>query len=167
MKSMPDYQDEKQRAETRIPSASYVPAREDYPAADPATGIVSFLSSTERDGHFRVPRRMRIVAVMGNVELDLREAEIGLGVSVIEAVSVMGNIEITVPPDVAIECEGDALLGTFSVEYKGKVNTAAASRDKTIRITGNAYLASVTVRVKGPDEAMLARLGRTFGRHRR
>jgi predicted membrane protein len=110
---------------------------------------------------------MRALAVLGNIELDLREAEIGYGVSVIEAVSVLGNIEITVPPEVTIECEGDALLGNFSVEYKGKVNTGAANRDRTIRITGNAYLASVTVRVKGPDTPLMARLGSTFGRNPR
>lgn len=140
---------------------------EDLPVADAAKGVVSFLSSTERHGSWRLPRRMRVVAVLGNVELDLREAVIGFGVSLIETVSVMGNIEITVPPEIAIECEGDALLGNFSVEYKGKVNTAAASGERTIRITGSAYLASVTVKVKGPDKAMLARIGRTFGRNRR
>ena len=40
---------------------------------------------------------------------------IGLGVSFIEAVAVMGNIEITVPPDVAVESDGDAVLGSFVV----------------------------------------------------
>jgi predicted membrane protein len=110
---------------------------------------------------------MRALAVLGNIELDLREAEIGFGVSVIEAVSVLGNIEVTVPPEVAVECEGDALLGNFTVQYEGRVNTGLANRDRTIRITGNAYLASVTIKVKGPDEDMLARLGRTFGRNRR
>ena len=163
---MPDYESEKQQTRTTIPEASYVPAREDQPL-DPSSGLVSFLSSTERQGPWHLPRRMRALAVLGNIELDLREAEVGYGVSVIEAVSVLGNIEITVPPEIAIECEGDALLGNFSVEYKGKVNTAAANRDRTIRITGNAYLASVTVRVKGPDKPIMARLGSTFGRNPR
>ena len=162
---MPDYQSEKEGAKSSIPEPSYVPVREEQPT-DPSSGVVSFLSSTERQGSWRLPRRMRALAVLGNIELDLREAEIGFGVSVIEAVSVLGNIEVTVPPEVAVECEGDALLGNFTVQYEGRVNTALANRDRTIRITGNAYLASVTVKVKGPDEDMLARLGRTFGRNR-
>jgi hypothetical protein len=163
---MPDYRTETPLNKPTIPEASYVPMR-DEPTGDPSTGVVSFLSSNERQGSWQLPRRMRALAVLGNIELDLREAEIGFGVSVIEAVSVLGNIEVTVPPDVAVECEGDALLGNFTVQYEGRVNTSLANRDRTIRITGNAYLASVTVKVKGPDEDMLARLGRTFGRHRR
>ena len=46
---------------------------------------------------------------------EVRDAVIGIGVSVIEAVAVMGNIEITVPPDVAVESDGDSLLGSFTV----------------------------------------------------
>ena len=163
---MPDYRSEQELNKRTIPEPSYIPAREE-PLADPTSGVVSFLSSTERQGSWQLPRRMRALAVLGNIELDLREAEIGFGISVIEAVSVLGNIEVTVPPDVAVECEGDALLGSFTVQYEGRVNTGLANRDRTVRITGSAYLASVTVKVKGPDEDMLARLGRTFGRNRR
>jgi hypothetical protein len=98
--------------------------------------------------------------VLGNVELDLREAVIGIGVSVIEAVAVMGNIEITVPPDVAIESDGDSLLGSFVVKYKGGVTPALADGLRTVRIIGTAYASSVEIRVKGPDEGMLKRLRR-------
>jgi len=100
---------------------------------------------------------------MGNVELDLREAEIGYGLSVIEAVSVMGNVEITVPPDIAVECEGGGLLGSFTLKYQGPANPAAANRERTVRITGSAYAGNVEVVVKGPDEGMLTKLGRTLG----
>jgi len=101
--------------------------------------------------------------VMGNVELDLREAEVGYGVSVIEAVAFMGNIEITIPPEIAVECDGDSLIGTFTLKYQGRANPAAASRDRTVRVVGSAYAGSVSVNVKGPDEAMLAKIGRNLG----
>ena len=127
------------------------------------SGVVSFLSSNERNGRWHLPRKFRALAVMGNVELDLREAEIGYGLSVIEAVSVMGNIEITVPPGIAIECDGGGLLGSFSLKYQGPANPAAANRERTVRITGNAYVGNVEVVVKGPDEGMLVKLGRTLG----
>ena len=93
----------------------------------------------------------------------MREADIGLGVSVIEAVAVMGNIEITIPPDVAVESSGDSLLGSFVVKYAKGVSAATATGYKKVHITGTAYAASVEVHVKGPDEPMLARLGRTLG----
>jgi hypothetical protein len=133
------------------------------PDAPSMSGVVSFLSSTEREGRWPLPRRFRALAVMGNVELDLREAEVGYGVSVIEAVAFMGNIEITIPPDIAVECDGDSLMGTFTLKYQGRANPAAASRDRTVRVVGSAYAGAVTVNVKGPDEAMLAKIGRNLG----
>jgi hypothetical protein len=130
----------------------------------PVTGIVSFLSSTEREGRWALPRHLRVVAVLGNVEIDLRDAVVGVGLSVIEAVAVLGNVEILVPPEIAVECEGDAFLGNFTLKYAGRVNTAVANRERTIRVTGTAYAASVSVTVKGPDEDVLTKLGRIVGR---
>jgi hypothetical protein len=131
-----------------------------YPLAQETArgGVVSFLGSTEREGRWELPRHFRVLAVVGHVKLDLREALIGIGVSVIEAVAVMGNIEITVPPDVAVECDGDSLLGSFVVKYKGRLTGAEAIGLKTVRITGTAYVASVEITVKGPDAGMLKRL---------
>ena len=136
----------------------YSPAA--YPVAPEKErdGLVSFLSSNEREGRWDLPRHFRALAVFGNIELDLRDAVIGVGLSVIEAVAVMGNIEITIPPDVAIECDGDSLLGSFVVKYKGRLTGAEAKGLRTVRITGTAYASSVEICVKGPDEGLLERL---------
>ena len=149
-------------ADHRLTSESERAAQ--YPAAyqlAPETsrgGVVSFLSSNEREGRWELPRHFRALAVLGNVELDLRDALIGIGVSFIEAVAVMGNIEITIPPDVAVESDGDSLLGSFVVKYKGGATSTAANGLRTVRITGTAYASSVEITVKGPDEGMLKRL---------
>ena len=127
-------------------------------------GVVSFLSSTEREGRWQLPRRFRALAVLGNVELDLREAEIGYGLSQIEAVAVLGNVEIKVSPDVAVECDGDSFMGTFTLKYDGRASPSMANREKIIRVTGSAYAGAVTVMVKGPDEDFFTRL--TSGRYR-
>jgi hypothetical protein len=143
---------------------SYLGVR--YPlATEPAqaAGVVAFLSSTERDGRWELPRHFRALSVLGNVEIDLRDATIAVGVSVIEAVAVLGNIEITVPPDVAVESEGDSLLGSFAVKYQKGIGPLPAMADRRVRITGTAYAANVEINVKGPDEPMLARLGRSLG----
>jgi hypothetical protein len=160
---MVDYKSTDERL-TGLPETNYI--GEAYPVsaeAPQAAGVVSFLSSHERDGKWALPRRFRALAVLGNVELDLREAEIGVGVSVIEAVAVMGNIEITVPPDVAVESDGDSLLGSFVVKYAKGVTAGTAIGHKKVRITGTAYAASVEVHVKGPDEPMAARIRRSLG----
>jgi hypothetical protein len=129
----------------------------------PVIGIVAFLSSTEREGRWELPRHLRALAVLGNVELDLRDAIVGVGLYEIEAVAVLGNVEITVSPEMHVECDGDGVLGSFVLKYEGRVDTAAASREHTIRVTGTAYAASVTVRVKGPDEDVLSKIGRNLG----
>ena len=136
----------------------YTPAAYAVGAEAPRGGVVSFLSSNELQGRWELPRHFRALAVMGNVELDLREAAIGIGVSHIEAVAVMGNIEITVPPDVAVESDGDSLLGSFVVKYKGRRTGAETTGLRTLRITGTAYASSVEIIVKGPDEGLLKRL---------
>lgn len=133
------------------------------PDSRSASGVVSILSSNERDGRWPLPRRFRALAILGNVELDLRAAEIGYGLSVIEAVAVLGNIEITVGPEITIDCDGDSLLGSFVVKYDGRANPAAASPDRVVRITGTAYAGAVTIYVKGPDESMMTKLSRTMG----
>jgi hypothetical protein len=134
----------------------------DLPSQRSHAGVVSFLSSNERRGRWEMPRHFRALAVLGSVELDLREADVGYGVSVIEAVAVMGNIELTIPPQITVECDGDSLLGTFTLKYVGTSPTQASS-DRVIRITGTAYIGAVSVTVKGPSRKMLERLARTFG----
>jgi hypothetical protein len=152
---MSDFEQVDQRS-TRQGDTQYTPAA--YPVVPPAQkGVVSFLSSNELEGRWELPRHFRALAVMGNIELDLRDAVIGVGVSVIEAVAVMGNIEITVPPEVAVESDGDSLLGSFVVKYKSGP-TPSATGLRTVRITGAAYVSSVEICVKGPDEGMLAKL---------
>lgn len=163
---MSDFRAEDHRLTNQLePPRSYAGEQGEQlvPDSRSTSGVVSFLSSTEREGRWQMPRRFRALAVMGNIEIDLRAAEIGYGLSVIEAVAVLGNIEITVSPEIAVECDGDSLLGSFVLKYGGRANPAAASRDKVVRITGTAYAGAVTVSVKGPDEKMLARIGRSLG----
>src|SRR5437660_10933817 len=102
------------------------------PRSQSMSGVASFLSSNERNGRWELPRKFRGLAVMGNVEIDLREAEVGYGLSVIEAVAVMGNIEITIPPEIAVECDGGGLLGSFTLRYDGRISPTAANREKTL-----------------------------------
>ncbi len=82
---------------------------------------------------------------MGNVEIDLRSAHLGAGVSEMEVNCLMGNIEITIPPEVRVLCDGHGLLGSFDVERIG--NTTPPPDAPTIRVTGTAYLGAITVTV--------------------
>lgn len=158
---MPDFKAEDHRLTDPAFAPTSPEPRELVPEPPASAGLVSFLSSTEREGRWALPRRLRALAVMGNVELDLRAADVGYGLSVIEAVAVLGNIEITVPPDIAVECDGDSFMGTFTLKYQGRASPSSANRDRTVRVTGSAYAGAVTVNVKAAaDVGMLKKLAR-------
>jgi len=89
------------------------------PESRSTSGVVSVLSSAEREGRWQLPRRFRALAVMGNIELDLRAAEIGYGLSEIEAVAVLGNIEITVSPRPTVS---DSLLAKLVAALPDELN---------------------------------------------
>ena len=117
----------------------------------PARGIVAVFSENKKEGYWALPRHLRVLTVFGNVTIDLREAMILPGESVIEAVAVFAEVKVFVPPYLNVECDGDALMGEFGFK-KSKRDEATPQRPDPdapfIRIIGSAYMASVTVRVK-------------------
>lgn len=120
----------------------------------PIIGLVSFFSGKKRAGRWELPRHMRVVAVCGGAELDLREAIIAPGLSVIETVTIMGGIDITVPPSIQVECDGDAIMGSFELHRgrKGPASLPPPPGAPVVRVTGDAYMGAVTVRVKSLRE---------------
>ena len=115
----------------------------------PVRGVTAFLSAQARAGDWILPRLFRAVSFWGSVKVDLTNARFGAGVSRIEVVAIMGSIEIFVPPDVRVECEGDAILGSF--ETRGQKWSAPVEGAPTIHISGTAYLGSVEVVVVNPN----------------
>lgn len=128
----------------------------------PIRGLVSFFSGNKKTGRWELPRHMRVVAICGGAELDLREAIIEPGVSVIETLAICGGIEITVPPSIHVECEGDAIMGAFELKRsrKGPASLPPPPGAPVIRVTGDAYMGGVTVRVKALRERSLGQLAR-------
>ncbi len=120
------------------------------PMTIPTEGkIVSVLANHERGGIMSVPRHFSIAAVLGNVELDLRDATFELGATEIEISAVFGNVSLTLPLGVRVDGTGTAFLGSFD----HKLATGAmyfTDTERVIRITGNAVFASVTIDV-GPS----------------
>jgi hypothetical protein len=88
---------------------------------------------------------------MGSAIVDLREARIPEGVSTIEVFSLMGSVEILVPPGLRVEVEGDSLAGEFSMDPRGYESPPPYG--PTIRVIGSSYLASVTAATRYPGES--------------
>ena len=113
-------------------------------------GVVAWWTSAKRDDEWILPRTFRAFTFMGNVELDLTSARMGSGTSEMELKCILGNIEITVPPDIRIICDGDGIAGTFEIERVGKIIPPLPDAP-TIRISGTAYLGAVTIKIVDPN----------------
>jgi hypothetical protein len=72
--------------------------------------VVAIMGGEQRKGRWRPSRRTNAVAIMGGVDIDLREAELADGAEIL-AVPVMGAVTIIVPDGVSVEMSGFALMG--------------------------------------------------------
>ena len=105
---------------------------------------VAIMSGARRAGRWVLPRTYLSVAVMGGVELDLREAQFSEPEVTIHAYTVMGGIEITVPEDVDVDVSGIAFMGGFDHHASGP----GAPGAPRVRVLGFALMGGVDVRRK-------------------
>ena len=126
-----------------------------------ANRVLSILSGIQRKGTWRVPKQLRVVAVMGGVDLDFREAEFGPGVTEVKVKSIMGGIAIIVPPHLQVECDGRAILGVFEGMDRG-----IGERDPDaplLRITGVAIMGAVEISTRIAGETMKVEASASVG----
>jgi Domain of unknown function (DUF1707)/Cell wall-active antibiotics response 4TMS YvqF len=109
-----------------------------------STFSVAIMSGARRAGRWVVPRSYVSVAVMGGIELDLREAQFAEPVVTLHAYTLMGGIQITVPEDVEVDVSGVALMGGFDHNASGPGVPGAPQ----VRVLGFALMGGVEVRRK-------------------
>ncbi len=78
--------------------------------------ILAVMSGASRRGRWRPAARTRAVAVMGGCTLDLRQAELTGERLHIDAVSIMGGIDIVVPEGVEVHVSGISIMGGKDVK---------------------------------------------------
>jgi len=90
------------------------------------------------------------VTMMGGARLDLREARFPPGPVDIEVFAFMGGTEIIVPPGLAVQTHGTAIMGGFQ-----EVNRAPAHPDPDaplLRVHGMAMMGGVDIKMRLPGE---------------
>lgn len=115
------------------------------PAASRLKTFFALMSGVVRRGTWQVPERIRAVACMGGISLDLRQAMLSGPVTEIRVLAIMGGVEIIVPPEVRLESDGFAIMGGFEDQLK-----EPASRDPNapvVRVRGMAIMGGVEARV--------------------
>ncbi len=124
----------------RIVPASVVPDR---------SGIAACFSKSVRDGDWVLPRAYRAVALMGSVKLDLTHSVVAEGITDIEIMCVMGSVEIIVPHQLRVECDGDPTVGSFEITHDS--GSVPAANAPLLRIRGRSFMGSVGVKIVDPN----------------
>ncbi|APT93100.1 hypothetical protein CPHO_09600 [Corynebacterium phocae] len=106
---------------------------------------VALLSETTLK-NWRVPATHTSVSVLGDITLDLRSATWETDVITINCYSVLGDLNLIVPPDVEVQSGGIAILGEFNVEGGRPPHPTAPAR-RVVKVGGFSVLAEVNVRV--------------------
>lgn len=117
-----------------------------------ARGVqIAIMGGSERKGAWTPPRRLTSIALMGGAGLDLREARLGPGLTEITIVAVMGGVEVVVPPGLAVETHGFAVMGGF--EGHDQPSADPDPDAPRVRIRGIAVMGGVEVAVRRPGES--------------
>lgn len=109
------------------------------------------MSSVERRGRWAVPRHMALRSMWGNVELDFRDASLAPGVTEISVLVVMANVEVILPPNLAIDVDVSTFAG--NVTERHRVPPDADPARPLIRITGRVVFGNVEVTTRLAGES--------------
>jgi hypothetical protein len=111
--------------------------------------VFALMGGIERKGAWRPGRRIMVFTAMGGAALDFREALLDPGVTEVDIFCAMGGVEIIVPPDLAVETSGFAIMGGFASA------TPPAHFDPArplLRVNGIAIMGGVEIEVRLPGE---------------
>ena len=115
--------------------------------------LVALLGGTSRKGVWQPPRHLRIFAMMGGVDLDFTQAEMPPGTTEVTVFTIMGGIDILVPPGLNVDVSGVPLMGGFDDRSAGMVDPDAP----TLRVRGVAIMGGVDVKLPKKFRKMLSR----------
>ena len=140
-------------AESVSPGQALVPrAAEQLPMPRAARKrVLAIMGGVERKGRWVVPENVRVTAIMGGISLDFREALLAPGLTQVHVTTIMGGVEIIVPPHVAVQCDGLAIMGGFEEVHRAP--TVPDPDRPTLMITGFAVMGGVEIKTRLPGES--------------
>jgi hypothetical protein len=110
-----------------------------------STWAVAVMSGFQRKGRWTMPRRFTCFAFWGGGEIDLREADFTEREVEINAIAIMGGVEVVVPPGVEVVVRGIGVMGGFDHREEGVPGEPGAPR---VIVTGFAFWGGVGVQRK-------------------
>lgn len=131
------------------PAAAIVVVDPTLPVAE-RDFLVAVMGGVERKGMWTPPKQLTVLAVMGGAELDFREADFASPVTRVTVVSMMGGVDIIVPPGVRVESSGVAIMGGFGAEEPSRPANPDAP---VIKVNGFALMAGVDIKERLSGES--------------
>jgi uncharacterized protein DUF1707/cell wall-active antibiotic response 4TMS protein YvqF len=104
--------------------------------------VVSVMGGVNRRGRFRLGARLNILAVMGGVNVDLRQAELELPEVTVNVFAFMGGTNVVVPERVEVELTGLAIMGAKAYRPGSRRPPPGAP---LIRVRAIAFMGGVSV----------------------
>ncbi|MGH9278293.1 MAG: DUF1707 SHOCT-like domain-containing protein [Acidimicrobiales bacterium] len=105
--------------------------------------IVALVGDSEQQGRWRVARRTKVVAVLGDVTLNLKAGTFEGQEITIDALALVGDVIIVVPECMEVDLTGTPILGDHILRV-----TAGPAREvlPTLRVRARAVLGDVTIK---------------------
>ncbi len=103
---------------------------------------VAIFGSIERRGRWALAPDSEALAVFGNIEIDLRSVALPAGVTELFVKAIFGNIEIIVPPALAVECHGVSMFGSFESLERVPIDPESGT---ILHVTGKAIFGNVEI----------------------
>lgn len=126
------------------------PAAVDDPNRAKVKKLRVMLGSVERRGRWSVPSKLKLRVFCGHSELDFREASLGPGVTTIHVRVFMGNVEVVLPPNLAVDVDVSSLAG--AVTERHRVPPDVDPGRPVIRIIGSVRFGNLEVSTRLPNE---------------
>ena len=120
-------------------------------AVRPNAGLLAVFSGAVKRGTWELARHLRVATIFGSAEIDLREAVLAEGDSVIEVFCLFGSVEIVAPSGVQMIVDGDTLAAEFSDTPDPSV--APEPDGPRVIVKGTAWFGSVECESRLPGES--------------
>lgn len=106
---------------------------------------IAILGQVTRRGRWRLDDNSTAIALMGQVTLDLRAAEIPQAEITLNALTCMGSVEIIVPPGVDVDISGIPICGSTEAHID---SSAIPLNAPVLHIRAFAFMGSITARTR-------------------
>jgi hypothetical protein len=111
--------------------------------------MITVFSDNEYRGHWTPARRNTVINVLGDTELDLRDAALGPETEIRVRV-ILGDVVIVVPPDLPVTVEAIPVLGDIKRDDESAPPRAGAPR---VVVRGFVLLGDLKIRVQRRGES--------------